>query len=767
MASGVLRSGGWFTLRCPGGQHLVEGAPAAYWPDGSVKWLHLCGQVDLLGGRRNEFTLTPARKPAAGGLRVDLDNDSVKITGGEIDVEVAASKDRLLAASRNGKPVLEGPGLSAQMVYQGPEGENRRQFDLEIDGPPSVVVRTANRVVVRVPGYFPGRHGRKAAELILFIEVLRQSPELRIQPVFLYLGRPEDDLVGSLTLTAHTPYRGEDTEYAFANEQGRGYWDVLQPVRNDDRGGDGPRWPQARQVQLGASFYVTEKRTDPRSPWVKALEGRRSRGWCHLATAEGGVTAAMRYFWQEYPHSLSVDADAGTVTFGLVPAAAAPLDLRRYSGTIYGAAVYEAGEGSFNRRAHGATGIAKAHELMLRFGDDRAEVASRALSFVEPVRPMSPPEQFAASKAIGHVAAPRRGVRDDLEAAMTSVNDFLLDEREFRGWYGLMNYGDIMCGFYAEKDRWAFDEGGYAWINTEHLPDYGLWISALRTARADRLDGAVAMTRHNRDVDMYHRGRFQSLGTRHNVNHWGCYDKEWRVTMPLVKRLHYYVTADPWTAEVIASNAAIYQSYVRTSKIAPSQTSVFAAILTKWEMSNDPADAKVLEAFADGVAAAVRNDGMFIHDLRVDFATGQSWPVGEEVFIDHFFMNGFGGQHALVEYAELTGHKALSDALVRHARYYLPEKGADLPDADHRHRGLGGISPFLAFAYRRTGDKKYKDALAASLRHPWLQFARIGGTGILEEPPHTILPNVHRKNKIGCSLGGSILHKVPYGLAVL
>ena len=54
----------------------------------------------------------------------------------------------------------------------------------------------------------------------------------------------------------------------------------------------------ARQVQLGSSFYRTEKRTFTDASWVKAVEGQRAQGWCHLVNAGGGVTAAMRYLWE-------------------------------------------------------------------------------------------------------------------------------------------------------------------------------------------------------------------------------------------------------------------------------------------------------------------------------------------------------------------------------------------------------------------------------------------------------------------------------------
>ena len=552
-----------------------------------------------------------------------------------------------------------------------------------------------------------------------------------------------------------------------SNEQGRGYWDVIQPVKNSERGGgQGPVWPQIRQVQVGSSFYVTEKRTGDDSSWTKCLEGRRAMGWCHLKGNGRNLTAAMRYFWQEYPRSLTIDAHAGTVTFGLVPPEAQPLDLRRYSQTIYGAAVYEASSGPFPQ-THGATGIAKASELMLRFDTTgKDDAPERGLFFVRPARPMVQPAFFAETGVLGQVALARADKHEAAEKRMAEITDFLINERDVRGWYGLMNFGDIEMGYYSDKDRWAFDDGGYAWVNTEHIPDYGLWIQAMRCGRADWLEAAVEMTRHNRDVDMYHRGLLKGMGTRHNVNHWGCQDKEWRVSMPLVKRLHYYMTGDPWTKEVILGTVDVYQRYERVQKIAPGEVGVFAGILARWEMDHSEADERTLSRFADGIAAAVREDGLFTNDIHLNAVTGESYPVGDKPFTEHFFMNGFGPQHTLVEYAELTGHEKLTKALVKHAGYYTAEE-RQLPDADHKYRGVGSAMVFLAHAWRQTHDERYRQAIAQHLEDPsWLKFEQIGGEGILAEPVHQRLADMKRWNKVACSLGG-ILHQWAYGLHVL
>ncbi len=505
---------GRFLLESETGEFFnIEGRPAAFWPDGTAKWLHITGEVDLKGGAVNRFKLSPAAdEPRANGGALHVENcgEGVSISGGVLDVNVLPDQDNLISAALSGtgqqQTVLKAPGISARLGFTGPDGHNTRLYNMEVgDGAPErcrpadrhlgnegtehrpveIVAAGAERVVVRLGGYFRNRTGTPVAELVMFIEVLRQRPELRLQPVFIYMGRVNDDLVERLTLTVHTPLQsGPECRYAFADERGA-FRDLLQPVRNAPRtGGDGPQWPLARQVQLGSDYYRTEKNTAlPDASWLKAVEGRRAQGWCSLEDGTRGVTAAMRYYWQEYPHSLGVDVNAGTLTFGLIPPQARALDLRRYSPFRYGGTMYETGEGPYDAELHGPYGIAKSHELMVRFHDcGDPETAARALSFTRPCRPLAEPAHLKRTGVLGRVATPADRAAPKAEEAIENIVEFIRREREFRGWYGLMDYGDIMSSFYSDRDRWAYDDGGYAWINAESLPDLGLWISAFSSA---------------------------------------------------------------------------------------------------------------------------------------------------------------------------------------------------------------------------------------------------------------------------------------------
>jgi hypothetical protein len=268
---------------------------------------------------------------------------------------------------------------------------------------------------------------------------------------------------------------------------------------------------------------------------------------------------------------------------------------------------------------------------------------------------------------------------------------------------------------------------------------------------------------------MYHRGNFKGVGSRHNVNHWGCKDKEWRVSMPLVKRFHDYMTGDPWTREVILETVAVYQSYDRTSGTAPSMTAALAGLLVKAEMTGLPADHAVVGKALDVFARAVREDGHFIRAIHVNLATGDGEPLdaSDTLMGSYFFMLGFGGQHTLTEAAGTYGHEALTRALVRHAGLYF--ETFDMTRwAPYQVPRKDGALAFLALAYRETGDLKYKDAIAATLMKGYAGpvLGMEGGDGLFDEPRRRVLVDLKRRNKITCSIG-DLMHLRPYGYSVL
>ena len=792
---GQVRDSGWMNLLAgDGSAQAVHARPAAYWPDGSIKWLHLCGKISCDNALAHVLELDTEvldPSPERPRLQVERRAREVRVAGGPLRVRFGPEVPGLLRAATAGGSDLDVLGLSPELVVIGPEDDALPRvcrFRVDDDAV-QIPVESPNRVVLRLSGRWLAPNGAPMAELRLFVEVLSELSELRLQPVLIYLGDSERDLIRRCELKVETNLREavpaeEETlpliqprvtpvdepwpdprpvdslVYGFGEQQGAGYWDRVRPFV--------PlvRWPAARQVQVGSSFYRIEKRVAPGRSWVKACEGRQARGWCHLNNGRAGVTAAIRNFWQEHPTALEVDAGTGVLTFGFWPDSAEPLDLRRYSLVRHGTEGYEYGIGLFPLDTHGPAGIGKARELALQFHDrgavsaeDRREVARRAMGFLHPLYPLTPGDYFAQTRVVGRIAAATEAAHAETEKKVAELIDFLALEQRRRGWYGLMNFGDMPTAFYSGIDRWGYDDGGYGWVNTEHLPDLGLWLNSLRAGRRDWLDLAVNMTRHNRDVDTFHAGPFLGSGSRHNVQHWGCADKEWRVSMPLVRRLHYYVCADPWTAEVIRNTVELYRTHVRTSGTAPSMASAMIGLAVKWEMSGNPADRKPVERMADLYASAFRDDGQFYKSLHVDIATGEGYVDGDEIAASVFFFDGFGGQHMLCELAEMLQHEKLAEALVRYS--LSPNYGPSRGPGEFLGRFVS-----LALAYRRRGSPEYLDKIRETLPVFKFEMQTLGGDDALDEPPHASPVGMERRNKYVCGIA-RYLSAVPYGLSAL
>src|SRR5690606_8729904 len=106
-----------------------------------------------------------------------------------------------------------------------------------------------------------------------------------------------------------------------------------------------------------------------------------------------------------------------------------------------------------------------------------------------------------------------------LEEQLNEAFLFYKKEIEQRRWYGFWNYGDVMHTYDPIRHQWRYDLGGFAWQNTELVPNIWLWYSFLRSGREDIFKMAEAMTRHTSEVDCYHLGEYKGLGSRHNVVH--------------------------------------------------------------------------------------------------------------------------------------------------------------------------------------------------------------------------------------------------------
>ena len=203
----------------------------------------------------------------------------------------------------------------------------------------------------------------------------------------------------------------------------------------------------------------------------------------------------------------------------------------------------------------------------------------------------------------------------------------------------------------ADRHTWRYDVGGYAWDNSELSPDLWLWYQYLRTGRADVFRFAEAMTRHTGEVDVYHLGRWAGLGTRHNVQHWGCSAKQLRISnadlpalllLPDRRRAHR-------RPDGRAGRRSTRRSWCRpTRKVRPGRLhprpppwrSGSAPTGARSRRPGSPVGAHGDERARDGCSGTMADIGALPHgfltgEARLDLATGGSTPSRDQIAVSH------------------------------------------------------------------------------------------------------------------------------------
>ncbi|NUR86519.1 MAG: Tat pathway signal sequence domain protein, partial [Nonomuraea sp.] len=419
----------------------------------------------------------------------------------------------------------------------------------------------------------------------------------------------------------------------------------------------------------------------------------------------GGFGFGLRDFWQQHPTRLDIRnaaTDLATATLWLHSPSAPPMDLRfwhdglgqdTHDHQLRGLEItYEDHEPGFGT----PYGIARTHELHLDVldGPPGAEALQPpGLLTVEPSR-----LRDAGVFGVWGLPDPEN---QDIEDRLDFLFDFYAGQREQRRWYGFWDYGDVMHTYDADRHAWRYDVGGYAWDNSELSPDLWLWYQYLRTGRAGVFRFAEAMTRHTGEVDVYHLGPWKGLGSRHNVQHWGCSCKQLRISGAIYRRFFHYLTADERTGDLLdeldeGAHAAVDPlRKVRADGpwlgLGTDWGALAAAWLTRWERHGDTAARdRLLETMA---AIAKLPHGFLTGEVRPDFTAGH-----EEVRVSHLSAV-FGLAEICAELIDLDlGVPGFEEAWLEYCRRYLtdPElEGVSLVQAHSR---------LAAYAAARTGD---------------------------------------------------------------
>lgn len=795
---GKIRGAGSFRATGSDGSAVpMQSWITAWWPDGSIKWsAHAVPAGTALAAG---LKVTPGK--VLGPVRpvvVQERADAIEVRSGPLIWQIGKQGEVILrSATVAGREVMRDVALVAT-AQDGPDGDEGERGTLsryasEISEA-AVEQHGPVRAVVRVEGRHRGG-GRDWLPFTLRLYFHAGSQAVRIVHSFIFDGDPAKDFVRGLGLIGSVPMRDQlhDRHVRFAGPQ-EGLWgEAVRPLTGLRRdSGDAfrkaqvagiatppvsalppsvrdtlqfvPAWGDFRLSQPNADGFSILKRTRAGHGWIDVDSAGRAPGFGYVGGVTGGVAFGMKDFWQRCPVRLDIgNAASDEANFAIwyhSPDAPA-MDLRFYhdglgmddhvkenQGLDITYEDYEKGWGS-------AHGIARTSEFMLWALPQtpaRAKLVDMARQVSQPPRLVCAPQRIHSAGVFGpwtlvDRSTPARKAIEDHEDALI---DFYIGQVEQRRWYGFWNYGDVMHAYDADRHVWRYDIGGYAWDNSELSTDLWLWYAFLRNGRADLFRMAEAMTRHTGEVDVYHLGPYRGFGTRHGVQHWGDSSKQPRVSNAAYRRIHYYLTADERSGDLM--RALLDSEYtlervdigrkvdarpagslppggnsaVRAEAPLPrgqvfvqfgtSWGSFIAAWYTEWERTRDT---KWRDRIVNGMRSiAALPQGWFAGGAAFDLATGRFVGPGDQVSVSH--LNGvFGVFEMNAELLELLDEPAYREAWLDYCAYYnaSPEEFQAKTGQAGRGRALKAAhSRFTAYAAVARKDP----ALAA---RAWREFS--------------------------------------------
>ena len=798
---GAVQKAQAFSLTASDGRTLpLQTWPLAYWPDGSLKWsgfATVCGPEN--GG---PFTLSPdAGKASDPAIQVRQSDTTIEVDTGALKCRVLKWGANLIdALSIDGREVARHGDLVC-ILQNGPDGAadeapRRERFTGKLT---KVTIEQSGpvRAVLKLEGVHQAATGtREWLPFVVRLYFYAGQEAIRLVHTIIYDGDEQKDFIRGLGLEFGVPLREEiqNRHVRFSGENGGLWAEPIQPmvgrggriVTNPNGGGnvypdqlagrrvpnkaeynaqgqallsDWAVWDSFKLVQPNADGFSVVKRTNPQSAWIPCGAGKRASGLVFVGDVSGGLGVSVKNFWQSHPGSLEVaNATSGEAMLRvwLWSPEADAMDLRHYDTRAHGLdAVYEDVQPGLST----PVGVARTSELTLfpsGLVPTREETVKRAqLGTALPVLVASP-QHLHSVRALGIWSLPdkstpfKRAVEDQLESTIA----FYQKQIEQQHWYGYWDFGDVMHSYDAQRHVWNYDLGGMAWDNTELGTDMWLWMSFLRTGRADIFRMAEAMTRHTSEVDCYHLGPLAGLGSRHNVRHWGCGAKEARISMAGLKRFYYYLTTDERTGDLmheVVNNdytalafdpMRLAQPITEAEKKHPARIRAgpdwFAFVsnwMTEWERTGDTQWRDKIVAGVESLQAMpywIKSGRNLVYGY--DPKSGKLYQVSEQVG-SYNLATIQGGAQVVFELNELLDHPGWEKMWLQYCRLgsapaevLLRDKETGSEGGDARYLGEQGImsqgTPRLAaYVYWKTKNAAYAKPATASL-------LRFGGGGL-------------------------------------
>ncbi|KAK7056356.1 hypothetical protein VNI00_002910 [Paramarasmius palmivorus] len=820
------------SLSAEGESVPVQSWPLAYWPDGSLKWT---GHALAAGtGLSDTFQLsigTPAEP--SNPITVDETDNGIVVATGSFSAKFNTSGTTLVESlSLNGQ-ALSQKGILTLLLQDAPD-------DFEASGPRPTVSELQGKVdsvTVEQRGPVTGKYsGGGHTDFLPFVVrfyISAGTASLRMVHFFIYDGDQFKDFIKGIGLRFNTPLTDKlwDRHIRFLTTEG-GVWGepvvVLSGLRRDATAAvltpqfegtvipDISTWPtsvssEVDQLavwsdftldQLSPAHFTIAKRTKAgadASFIPHAGFGNRAAGVGYVGGATGGgVVFGLKDFWEAFPRGLDVrgaHSDNATVTLWAYSPRGPALDMRHYDTVPHGLDLAYEDVGDPDPTPEG---IGRSYEVTIQLfpaTPSRSSLAQLASVHTKTPQLVASPEFYVSHKLFGgrwNLPDNSTAESSEIEKKKSDLLDFYVAEIEQRNFYGFWNYGDVMHTYDQTRHTWRYDVGGYAWDNGELGTDLWLWMSFLRTGRADVFRIASAMTRHLSETDFHHSGTFAGLGSRHNVSHWGDGAKEARVGAAALKRPFHYLTTDELIGDIMDTALEADQAIMRWDplrkalprdnpnpnapsrlRIGPDWVTLAGNWFTKWERTND-------SQWLDKIKVGMKDIGSFKYGLF----TGSGAAVGWNADTAHVYDEGgegtgsyhltmiFGGGELLMEAMDLiTDEPEFDAAWLDFCRLFNASNDEKIARYGKAFSS-GGFSQLYAKLQAYAGQRLNNDAVTQAAVDiikkntigVFNPVQQVGGTDVVN--PINEIPNINTNDPASLSLSEYAVLAIVPGLSL-
>ena len=437
--------------------------PLVQWPDGSVRWLLVDTQIDLHAERPRHLRVALGQPPAARHpLHVNDDADAVRVDTGAVRFAIPKRRFAIVDA-------VQPSGARQPMIGAMTSSLTVDQELSAAAAPERVTVMESGPLRARIE--LTGTYGN-GFDYVVRVEAYAGQPLLRVWHTF--IDRARKPYVAVPRLAVELPLLDRRTRYRYGVS---GAAPVAGPL-------------PANGLRLVQSDNVTF-----------AVDGTTSTGsldgWVELPDDSRAVGIASRWFWQEYPQSVTVQADR--LVYNLWAPEAAP--------------------------AKAGMGSAKTHELVIWAGPNELDprgVAAPAVAVVDP-------SKVAHSGALALAVDPHGGAKAFVHKALLAAQSYAqrnaveewddcgavqceeATSRRRVGAYGMWNWGDWNFRGYHDTTK-----GTDSWGNLEYDTAYVLALTYAASGDAATQEQMVVAARHFTDVDtIYAAPRPEWVGMNH------------------------------------------------------------------------------------------------------------------------------------------------------------------------------------------------------------------------------------------------------------